>query len=76
MRAQCYVPALVDLALCVGSEVCVALKKLCAFFAVVLAQAGQVLYGLRILEFCEVLLVAQVGVNLIEITRVAARLLL
>jgi hypothetical protein len=66
----------VDLALLVGVEVGLALKKLCALFAVVLAEARQIFYGLRILELCEVLLVVQVGVDLIEIARVAARLLL
>jgi hypothetical protein len=41
-----------------------------------LPQARQIFYGLFILEFCEVLLVVQVGVDLIEIARVPARLLL
>ena len=69
-------PPLVDLALLVGGEVGVALKKLCAFLAVVLAQAGQVLYGLFILEGGQMLVVAQVGVDLVQVARVAARLLL
>ena len=58
------------------TKVGVALKELCAFCAVELAQAGQVLYGIGILEFRKMLLVAKVSVDLIEIARVAARLLL
>jgi hypothetical protein len=70
------VPPLVHLALLMRGEVGLALKKLCAFFAVMLPQTRQIFYGLLILEFCEMLLVAQVGVDLIEIARVPARLLL
>jgi hypothetical protein len=66
----------VHLALLMRGEVGLALKKLCAFFAVMLPQTRQIFYGLLILEFCEMLLVAQVGVDLIEIARVPARLLL
>ena len=64
------------LALLVRTEVGVALKKLCAFLAVVLAQAGQVLYGLFILEGGEMLFVAQVGVDLVEVAGMAASLFL
>ena len=64
------------LALGVGDPVGLALKELCAFLAVVLAQAGQILCGRRVLERGEMLVVAQVGVDLVEIARVAARLLL
>jgi hypothetical protein len=70
------VPPLVHLALLVRQHVGLALKELCALEAVVLPQAGQVFYGLRILELCEVLLVAQVGVDLVEVARMPARLLL
>ena len=69
-------PPLVNLALLVGDKVAIALKKLCAFLAVILAQAGQVLYGLCILELGQVLFVAQVGVNLVEVARMATCLLL
>jgi hypothetical protein len=55
----------VNLALLVCVEVGLALEKLCAFFAVMLAQARQIFYGFRILELREVLLVAQVGVDLV-----------
>lgn len=64
------------LALLMRAEVGVALKKLCAFLAVVLAQAGQVLYGLLILEGGEMLFVAQVGVDLVEVAGMAASLFL
>lgn len=64
------------LALLMRGEVGIALKKLCALFAVVLAQPRQIFYGLRILELCEMLLVVQVGVHLVEIANVPARLLL
>lgn len=70
------VPPLVHLALLMGDKVGLALKELCAFLAVMLPQARQVLYRLRILELGEVLLVAQVGVDLVEIAGMAARLLL
>jgi hypothetical protein len=66
----------VHLALLMGAEVGVALKKLCAFFAVVLAQAGQVLDGLLVLEGGQMLFVAQVGVDLVEVAGIPARLLL
>jgi hypothetical protein len=64
------------LALLMRLKVAVALKKLCAFLAVPPPQSGQVFYRLRILELCEMLLVAQVGVDLVEVARVATRLLL
>lgn len=67
---------LVHLALLMGAKVGLALKKLCAFLAVVLAEARQIFYGFRIFEFCQMLLVAQVGVDLVEVARVSARLLL
>lgn len=70
------VPPLVHLALLVGQHIGLTLKKLCAFFAVVLPQTRQVFYGLSILELCEVLLVVQVAVHLVEVARVSARLLL
>lgn len=69
-------PPLVDLALLMCDKVGIALEELCALFAVVLAQARQILYGLCILEFGKVFVVEQVGVDLVEITGVAARLLL
>lgn len=58
------------------SEVGLALKELCAFLAVVLPQSRQIFYGFRILEFCEMFFVAQVGVDLVKIARMSARLLL
>lgn len=64
------------LALLVGDEVAIALKKLCTFLAVILPQARQIFYGLRILELGQVFVVAQVGVDLVEVARMAARLLL
>ena len=70
------VPPLMHLALLVRQHVGFTLEKLCAFFAVILAQTGQVFYGLCILELCEVLLVVQVTVHLVEVARVSARLLL
>jgi hypothetical protein len=70
------VPPLVHLALLMRHEVRFALEELCAFGAVVLPQAGQVFYGLRILELGQMLCVVQVGVDLVEVARVAARLLL
>jgi hypothetical protein len=69
-------PPLMHLALLMRLKVAVALKKLCAFLAVPPPQSGQVFYRLRILELCEMLLVAQVGVDLVEVARMAARLLL
>jgi hypothetical protein len=75
-RMRCVVPPLVHLALLVRLEVGVALKELCALGAVVLPQARQIFYGLRISELCQMLLVVQVGVDLVEVARVAARLLL
>lgn len=71
-----FLPALMNLALLVCDKVGVALKKLCAFLAVEFAQAGQIFYGLCILEFREMLLVAQVGVDLVEVARVSTCLLL
>ena len=65
-----------DFALLVRQHVGLTLEKLGAFEAVILPQTGQIFYGLRILELCEVLLVPQVGVDLVEIARMAARLLL
>lgn len=65
-----------DLALLMRSKVAVALKKLCALLAVPLPQARQIFYGLRILEFGKMLLVAQVGVDLVEIARMSTCLLL
>lgn len=69
-------PALVHLALVVCVEVGFTLKPFCALFAIPVAEAWQVLGSLCVLEMGEVLLVAQVGVDLVEIARVAARLLL
>ena len=69
-------PSLVHLPLVVCFEVGLALKPLCAFFAVPVAEAWQILGGLCVLELGEMLFVAQVGVDLVEIARVAARLLL
>lgn len=71
-----YIPALVNLALLVRQHVGLTLEELGAFKAVILPQAGQIFYRLRILELCKVLLVLQVGVDLVEIARVAACLLL
>jgi hypothetical protein len=72
---QHIVPALVHLVLLVRDKVVLALKEPGAFLAVEFAQARQIFYGLRILVLCEVLLVVQVGVDLVEIARVPARLL-
>jgi len=69
------IPALVHLSFLVCDKVGFALKEFCAFLAVVLAQTRQVFYGFRILELCEMFLVAQVGVDLVEIARVATCLL-
>lgn len=62
-------------ALLMCDKVGLALKEFCAFFAVVLAQTRQIFYGFRILELCEMFLVAQVGVDLVEVARVATCLL-
>jgi len=69
-------PSLVRLALLVGAVVGLALKPLCAFFAVPLPQTRQVFAGLCVLEGSEVLLVTQVGVDLVKIAGVPACLLL
>jgi hypothetical protein len=71
-----FLPPLVHLALLMRQHIALALIKLCAFLAVELPQPRQVLYRLRILELGEMLLVAQVGVDLVEVARVATRLLL
>jgi hypothetical protein len=69
-------PPLVHLPLLMGDKVGVALKPLCALLAVPLAEPGQVLGGLGVLELGEVLVVVEVGVDLVEVACVAARLLL
>ena len=71
-----FLPPLVHLALLMRQHITLALIKLCAFFAVKLPQPRQIFYWLRILELGEMLLVAQVGVDLVEVARVATRLLL
>lgn len=60
----------------VGDEVGVALKPFGAFFAVKLAQTGQVFFGLCFLELLQVALGAQVRVDLVDVASVAASLFL
>lgn len=69
-------PPLVHFALLVSGHVGLALKELCAFLAVILAQAWQIFYRLCIFKLGQVLLVAQVGVHLVEIAGVPTSLLL
>ena len=59
-----------------GDHVALALKPLCALLAVPLSESGQVLGSLGVLVLGEVLVVVDVGVDLVEVARVAARLLL
>lgn len=69
-------PPLVDLPFLMCAHVCLALKPFCALFAVELPECRQVLGVLGVFELREVSFVAQVGVDLVDVTRVAARLLL
>lgn len=59
-----------------GDEVVVALEPFCALFTIKLAQGRQIFLRLCFLVELEVAFGAQVRVNLVEVARVAARLLL
>lgn len=65
-----------DFAFLMSAKVWLALKELCALCAVPLPQAWQVLYRFGVLKLGEMLRIVQIGVHLVEIAGVAARLLL
>lgn len=69
-------PPLVRLATLVRGKVVVALKPFCAFLAIEFTQSRQILFSLGVLVELEVAVGAQVGVDLVDIARVATRLLL
>ena len=62
--------------LLVSNKIAFALEELCALFAIMLAQAWEIFYRFCILEFSKMLLVAEVGMDLVEIASVPSRLLL
>jgi hypothetical protein len=59
-----------------GSKVGLALKPLCALFAVPFSKPWQVLGRLGVLELGEVLVVVNVSVDLVEVAGMPTRLLL
>lgn len=59
-----------------GDEVVVVLEPFCAFFTIKLAQGRQIFLRFCFLVELEMAFGAQVRVDLVEIARVAARLLL
>lgn len=71
---DCNVPALVRLRLDVALQAVFRLEPLGALDAVVLSEAGQVLGVLELLELLQVLGGLEVGLDLVEVARLAPRL--
>lgn len=69
-------PSLVRLALGMRSEICLRLEPLCAFSAVILPKSWKVFGGLGGLVLSKVLILVDVGMNLVEVARMTARLFL